>query len=1161
MKPSSMLFPLLLSVLLMPLLVLPRANDPVGTAPTTPDNGEYMLIDQWPHQYTAAPGEFSDPHGIAAASDGSVYIADFGNERIQKFTADGQFVTMWGIDGTRDGQFRRNYDVATAPDGSVYVTDTGNQRIQRFTANGQFLTKWNTTDAPASVSVGPDGSVYSYLYNETIQKFTADGHLLRGWEGAFDRIALAVGPDGTVYEAYEYPGKIRKYSSEGTLLGEWGEPGSGNGQLRSPTGIAVGPDNSVYVTDSGNSRIQRFTSNGEFLGKWGCHGSQNGQFSDPYGIAVGPQGSVYVVDRGNNRVQKFTPNGEFVAKWGNASAPEGFTFDQPRSVTLGQDGAIYVTNRDVGTSGLGDHSIYRLTSAGELVTRWGSRGAGNGQLQFPHGIAVGPGGDVYIADTYNHRVQQFGSSGEFLAQWGIYGTAPGQFRYPYGIATGQDGSVYVADTLNHRIQKFTANGQFLVAWGNKGDRDGQFYTPYGVAVGPEGTIYVADTGNSRIQKFTDGGEFLTKWSLAGTGTVTQPNLVAVEVGPDSAVYAVDLLAGVLKFTSDGEFISQWDATSQLATQGYVTDIAVDAQNLAYIPNPQNRNISVFVNDPPTSWHGQYYNNRWLVGEPVLIRDDPALDFVWGASSPGAGVNSDEFSARWVRTAFFASGSYRFAVTANDGIRLWVGDQLVVDRWQNPQNATYTAELTLPEGYQRLQVEYYEANGEAAIHLSWTDYPSTIYDAIQYASEDVKDRRVGDSRTPISESGLVAGARWIGGLSGDAATLASMPSWSHSCTGVMTGTYTTTWTITNPNGLGTIAEYRAANFDQKVLSQTTNSAVVQITSQAYLNTHAVFPVNVYALPSDIRPYLQPDSKSQSDDPLIQAQALALVRDLRTQAQAVDAIVTWVRANVRWGSFAAQGMDAISVFRTRWGVCEGFSNLTVALLRAAGIPSRYRSACAIAGNYAVGREGGSHAAIETYYPDAGWVPSEPQAQSNFINTSVIFNMFAGCGSSGTVIASSDPPLNFWGFDLAIYCLASPHPNDWGAGILSASVAEWDRLPLRVEPPQIQILLSPGNTGLSRIIEVDSNDACDPTAWTVVSNVPWMTAFPIQGIFKTKVTLTVNPTLIASGWNFGTVTVASDSGATRVVPVSVLYSENITHSYLPVITARGSSQETRR
>jgi len=118
-------------------------------------------------------GQFRNPDSVAVATDGSVYVGDTGNHRIQRFNAAGTFVSKWGTEGTGDGQFRYP-KIAVATDGSIYVADSGNHRIQRFTSEGVFVSKWGTGSPvplspgghdgefnwPYGVAVASDGSVY-----------------------------------------------------------------------------------------------------------------------------------------------------------------------------------------------------------------------------------------------------------------------------------------------------------------------------------------------------------------------------------------------------------------------------------------------------------------------------------------------------------------------------------------------------------------------------------------------------------------------------------------------------------------------------------------------------------------------------------------------------------------------------------------------------------------------------------------------------------------------------------------------------------------------------------------------------------------------------------------------------------------------------------------
>jgi tripartite motif-containing protein 71 len=77
-------------------------------------------------------GQFQAPRGIAVDAHGFVYVADTGNDRIQKFSGDGAFIAKWGSLGAGDGQFNQPVDLAVDPDGVIYVAEEGNHRIQKI---------------------------------------------------------------------------------------------------------------------------------------------------------------------------------------------------------------------------------------------------------------------------------------------------------------------------------------------------------------------------------------------------------------------------------------------------------------------------------------------------------------------------------------------------------------------------------------------------------------------------------------------------------------------------------------------------------------------------------------------------------------------------------------------------------------------------------------------------------------------------------------------------------------------------------------------------------------------------------------------------------------------------------------------------------------------
>ena len=669
----------------------------------------------------APVGQFNSPFGVAVASDGTVYVADGANHRIQRFSATGAFLETSGSPGVGEGQFWAPGGVTVAPDGSVFIADWGNARIQYFTANNTFIRSWGTSGS-ASVSLAPDGTLYvaDSTYSR-ILRYSVIGVLLGtlgsygSGDGQFNSPeSVAVASNGMVYVADTRNHRIQRFSADGTFLGKWGSLGSGDGQFNEASGVAVGPDGTFYVADRWNHRIQRFSATGQFLGKWGSYGSSDAQFNKPRGVTVAPNGTVYIADVENHRIQRFSATGQFLGKWGSYGNSDG-QFNHLDDVAVGSDGNIYVTDK-------WNNRIQRLSGIGLFLGKWGTPGFGDGQFSGPEGLGIAPDGTIYVADKGNHRIQRFTTDGTFLGKWGSYGSGDGQFNEPSDVAVGPDGTVYVADGNNHRIQHFTAGVTFLGKWGTQGSGDGQFTGPHGVAVAADGTVYVTDPGNNnRVQYFTASGQFLGKWGSQGSGDGQFNGPWGVAVAPDGTVYVTDWINfSVQRFSSTGVFLGKWGWWSHReGAFAWPVGVAVTSEGTVYVSESDTSRIQAFGPQHPTTWRGEYFANRWLAERPVLIRQDATIDFDWSYGSPGTGVPSDNFSARWQRYAWFEPGTYRFIVFTDDGVRLWVDDHLLIEAWQDPQVATFQADVTLSQGYHRVRLEYYEAGGWAGVQLNWT----------------------------------------------------------------------------------------------------------------------------------------------------------------------------------------------------------------------------------------------------------------------------------------------------------------------------------------------------------------------------------------------------------------------------------------------------------
>jgi hypothetical protein len=136
-----------------------------------------------------------------------------------------------------------------------------------------------------------------------------------------------------------------------------------------------------------------------------------------------------------------------------------------------------------------------------------------------------------------------------------------------------------------------------------------------------------------------------------------------------------------------------------------------------------------VSVPSDQWTGAYYNNRNLSGAPAMISNDGTwfLDFDWGNGNPGGacGIGSDNFSVVWTRTLNLNAGVYRFTVTGDDGVRLYVDGRLYLDKWQDQAPTTYTVDVPVSAGQHGVRFAYYENGGGALAKLYWERIPPTI----------------------------------------------------------------------------------------------------------------------------------------------------------------------------------------------------------------------------------------------------------------------------------------------------------------------------------------------------------------------------------------------------------------------------------------------------
>jgi DNA-binding beta-propeller fold protein YncE len=318
-----------------------------ATAGVLVNTSGYVCVSKWGKPGRGASllhgGEFAAPiYGLAVDQQGSLFVVDNANNRVQKFDNAGNFIILWGNFGSSNASFHNPTGIACDARGDVYVVDTNNHRVQKFDGKlGSYLMKFGTRGNGEGQFSSPWGvavdRVRGYAYvvdsaNFRVQKFDPSGEFVMQW-GSFGTNdgqfyfprGIAVDPaDWAVYVVDMGNHRVQKFDTSTNvlpqLLTKWGGglgPGHASdpraqepGQFRSPWGIAVDGQGDVYVTDSGNQRVQKFDREGNFITQWGGFGNGGVQFNFPYGIAVDARGSVFVVDSANTRVQQFMPADE-----------------------------------------------------------------------------------------------------------------------------------------------------------------------------------------------------------------------------------------------------------------------------------------------------------------------------------------------------------------------------------------------------------------------------------------------------------------------------------------------------------------------------------------------------------------------------------------------------------------------------------------------------------------------------------------------------------------------------------------------------------------------------------------------------------------------------------------------------------------------------------
>jgi sugar lactone lactonase YvrE len=286
-------------------------------------------------------------------------------------------------------------------------------------------------------------------------------------------------------------------------------------------------------------------------------------------------------------------------------------------------------------------------------TKWGTQGNGNGQFNYPEGLAIDSSGNVYVVDSGNKRIQKFNSNGVLITKWGAAATSfdscygdgrgcyiceQGKFTTPTGITVDSSGNVYITDTLcgianiygamddeRSYIQKFASNGSFISWWVGGFGFD---YYLSGIASDFTGNVYVANNSwnSTPVLKFTNGGSFITKWGYQDS----YPADIAVDLSGN--VYIAGSNNRIQKFDSNGNFKTEWGSCCLCDTCPGIYfhspgGVAIDSSGNIYVADSGNNRIQKFDSNGNfiTKWGSYSYWEDGKFQWPKDVSVDSSLN--------------------------------------------------------------------------------------------------------------------------------------------------------------------------------------------------------------------------------------------------------------------------------------------------------------------------------------------------------------------------------------------------------------------------------------------------------------------------------------------------------------------------------------------------------
>ena len=259
-----------------------------------------------------------------------------------------------------------------------------------------------------------------------------------------------------------------------------------------PSSVAFNSAGHMFVFNRGASPLVEFDKNGTFVRVLG-----EDRYTRPHGMRIDRQDNIWTTDVAGHTVTKMSPRGDVLLTLGVKGQAGNWDetanarlLNEPTDVAVGSSGDLFI----VEGHGRGEGRVLKFDKAGKFVRSWGGNGAGPGQFNQPHSIAIDAKELVYVADRENRRVQIFDADGHYVKEWKFAGL-------PCGFFVNRDGQLFLTSGFAGQILKLDSNGKAIAATGQPGKGLGEFGEAHYMAMASNGDIYVADTVKAVLHRF------------------------------------------------------------------------------------------------------------------------------------------------------------------------------------------------------------------------------------------------------------------------------------------------------------------------------------------------------------------------------------------------------------------------------------------------------------------------------------------------------------------------------------------------------------------------------------------------------------------------------------------------------------------------------------